>query len=406
MNVAKNIKTHFLQFWIMLSSGSSRVSSYSSVSFLFVVFFFFVLVVRFTLKMEASLLANDTYVPPSLGGEGKGEGDFVGTGFETNSDELVAHQASLRAQQPTTALGKIWCRIRDSLTIQTMLGMSFGFAGGLIVRAAYHNDVPEKAVEIMGYPGEIFMNALTMTVVPLIAVGMVCAVNNLDEFAKLKTMGIRAMKYYLLTTFIAASIGIACVNIFKPGKGQAITNKSKVEQLDSLHKKETMDAFLDVGRSMTLASKGDQGNLINGLLNFNILGVIVFFLMFGVFLAKLGERGKQVANMFSVINDTLMGMVNLFIVFTPFGICSLVMSEVAKQANLWGILGDLAMFTVTCVVGTIMQVVINIHNILIHFILIVREYCLLLLLSPSSFSLLSIFWRIFLSFHCRCWYIV
>lgn len=58
-------------------------------------------------------------------------------------------------------------------------------------------------------------------------------------------MGVRAIIYYIVTTFIAVIIGILMVTIIRPGKGQRDTPMSTSGMVESVT---AADAFLDLIR--------------------------------------------------------------------------------------------------------------------------------------------------------------
>lgn len=66
--------------------------------------------------------------------------------------------------------------------------------------------------------GELFLNALTMIVVPLIMFSMITGITGLGDIRKLGSIGLRTILYYLLTTGISVLIGIILVNIIQPGR--------------------------------------------------------------------------------------------------------------------------------------------------------------------------------------------
>lgn len=58
-------------------------------------------------------------------------------------------------------------------------------------------------------------------------------------------MGVRAIIYYMLTTFIAVFIGIVLVVIIRPGKGN---RDSPVSSSGTIESVQAADAFLDLIR--------------------------------------------------------------------------------------------------------------------------------------------------------------
>lgn len=69
-------------------------------------------------------------------------------------------------------------------------------------------------------------------------------ISSLDSKASGK-MGIRAIVYYMVTTFIAVFIGIVMVIIIRPGKGN---RDSPMASSGSIEPVQAADAFLDLIR--------------------------------------------------------------------------------------------------------------------------------------------------------------
>ena len=65
-------------------------------------------------------------------------------------------------------------------------------------------------------------------------------------------------------------------------------------------------------------------NPINSLASGTMLQVIVFALIIGVILAKMGERAETVANFFSQFNDIMMEMTMMIMSLAPIGVFCLI----------------------------------------------------------------------------------
>ena len=66
--------------------------------------------------------------------------------------------------------------------------------------------------------GNIFINLLKLIAVPLILGSLIKGVSDLKDISKLSKMGGRTIGLYIMTTVLAVSIGLAIVNIIKPGE--------------------------------------------------------------------------------------------------------------------------------------------------------------------------------------------
>lgn len=70
------------------------------------------------------------------------------------------------------------------------------------------------------YPaGQIFLRMLFMTVVPIVFVSIALGVAGIGDMKTLGRLGGRTFGYFLLSTLIAATIGLTLVNTIQPGAG-------------------------------------------------------------------------------------------------------------------------------------------------------------------------------------------
>jgi len=66
--------------------------------------------------------------------------------------------------------------------------------------------------------GTIFINLLKLIAVPLVLVSIISGVANIGDAGSLGRMGGKTLLAYLVTTVLAVSLGLALVNVIKPGK--------------------------------------------------------------------------------------------------------------------------------------------------------------------------------------------
>ena len=112
---------------------------------------------------------------------------------------------------------------------QIILGM---VGGVLFALAMVQFDWGPKIVSDWIKPfGNIFINSLKLIAVPLILASLIKGVSDLKDISKLSKMGGRTIGIYLLTTVIAVSIGLAIVNIIKPGS--SISEETRNELVEN-----------------------------------------------------------------------------------------------------------------------------------------------------------------------------
>lgn len=118
-----------------------------------------------------------------------------------------------------------------------------GVVCGFIIGASLHGTVqsskdppPKEYAMLLSFPGEILVRMLKLLVLPLIISSVLLAVAELDAKQSGK-LGRRTLLYYLVTTILAAIVGIVLVVSIKPGEANlkpTKPNEGKVEPLDSI----------------------------------------------------------------------------------------------------------------------------------------------------------------------------
>jgi len=128
--------------------------------------------------------------------------------------------------------------------------------------------------------GDLFLNALKMTIIPLIVAAVITGVTSMGDVRKLGRVGGLTIIYYASTTALAVLIGLLVVNLIQPGGG--ITELSTVVP-DKVTEK-TGIGFQDIILSLV------NPNLIQAAAETKLLPIIVFSLFFAAALTTIGER--------------------------------------------------------------------------------------------------------------------
>ena len=199
-----------------------------------------------------------------------------------------------------------------SLTSKIFIGLIAGVICGVIfnlfVPASYVRDT--IIIDGICYViGNGFIKLMKMLVVPLVFCTLVCGASAIGDTKTLGKVGGKTIAFYLATTAIAVTVAISVAALIKPGIGLNM-NLIEAENVTVAEKTSAVDTLLDI----------IPDNPFSSLANGNMLQVIVFALIVGILLAKMGERAELVANFFSQFNDLMMEMTNLVMSFAPIGV--------------------------------------------------------------------------------------
>ncbi|MBQ0753818.1 MAG: dicarboxylate/amino acid:cation symporter [Gammaproteobacteria bacterium] len=181
--------------------------------------------------------------------------------------------------------------------------------------------------------GSLFINALKMVVVPLIVSAIISSLINIAGGERLGKLGMKTMIYYMSTSFVAIVIGLLMVNLLTPGL------------IDGLPAGPSLGLSADTG--ITLAKIEGQGasdfagiflallppNIVNAAAQGELLGLIVFSIMFGLMLRKgTGAPSERLRETIDGFYQTMMDVTMFIIRFAPIGVWALI----AKTVTLTG----------------------------------------------------------------------
>lgn len=210
--------------------------------------------------------------------------------------------------------GKKKIGLTTKIFIALLFGAVFGMVLCYLIPAGEIRD--EIIVDGVLYViGQGFIRLMKMLVVPLVFCSLVCGSMAIGDTKKLGTVGVRTIVFYLVTTALAITIALGIGNLLDPGKGLDMSavqsNAASVEAMEAASLSETL---------LNIIPDNPIGSLAAG----NMLQIIVFALIIGVILAKLGERTETVANFFSQFNDIMMEMTMMVMSLAPVGVFCLI----------------------------------------------------------------------------------
>ncbi|KAM8961072.1 excitatory amino acid transporter 3 isoform 1-T1 [Pelodytes ibericus] len=293
------------------------------------------------------------------------------------------------------------------LLITTVVAVVLGIGLGVLVRE--YGKLSNLDKIYFAFPGEILMRMLKLIILPLIVSSMITGVAALDSGVSGK-IGLRAVVYYFCTTVIAVILGIVLVVTIKPGVSQSADD---IDRTGSTPEVTTVDALLDLLRNMfpenlvqacfqqyktkreelKPSKEPDKNNTeknislvfnltelevnqtkeykIVGLYTegVNVLGLIVFCLVFGIVIGKMGEKGQVLVDFFNALNDATMQIVQIIMWYMPLGILFLIAGKII-EVNDWEIFRKLGLYMATVLSG------LAIHSIVILpliYLVVVRK---------------------------------
>ncbi len=209
---------------------------------------------------------------------------------------------------------------------QILIAMAAAIGLGLLIPQTA-NVLGVSFYAVMDFGGTLFLNALKMIVVPLIVASIISGVASIGAEGNIGRMGGKTVGFYMLSSFLAILIGLAFVNITTPG---IIAGEPAGERLN-LSPKEELSASLQAIEGRSGSDIADvflrmvPTNVIAAAANGEMLGLIVFALLFGFFLTQIGKKEADVVvGFWQGVFDTMMRMTMFVMKFAPVGVFCLV----------------------------------------------------------------------------------
>ncbi|KAA8998530.1 dicarboxylate/amino acid:cation symporter [Affinibrenneria salicis] len=236
--------------------------------------------------------------------------------------------------------------------------------------------------------GDGFVKLIKMIIAPVIFCTVVTGIAGMESMKSVGRTGAVALLYFEIVSTIALIIGLVIVNLVQPGAGMNVD-----------------PASLDAAAVAVYTSQASQQGLVPFLLDIipasaigafasgNILQVLLFAVMFGFALHRLGNAGKIIFNVIDSFSRVIFGIINMIMRLAPLGAFGAMAFTIGK----YGVgtllqLGQLiACFYITCllfiifVLGSIARATgFNIFK----FIRYIKEELLIVLGTSSSESVL------------------
>lgn len=233
---------------------------------------------------------------------------------------------------------KIKIALPMQILIALVLGVIFGIFG-------------HEYVKYISWAGVIFLRFLKMIVVPIVFSSMVVGVAGMGNSGGLGRIAGKTFSFYIITTFIAAFVGMFFVNILEPGVGSTL-----IDQANGAAQTATANKISLGERLITIV----PDNIFRSLTEGDLLAIIFFAILFGFFVTKVEEKSRNmIVDVFQAVFDVIMKITLAVIKLAPIGVFAIVSKMIAEQAGdtakLMEIAQSLGMFVLIVWIGCMIQ---------------------------------------------------
>eukprot|EP00698_Gefionella_okellyi_P022506 TRINITY_DN7474_c0_g1_i1.p1 TRINITY_DN7474_c0_g1~~TRINITY_DN7474_c0_g1_i1.p1 ORF type:complete len:485 (+),score=108.28 TRINITY_DN7474_c0_g1_i1:58-1512(+) len=240
--------------------------------------------------------------------------------------------------------------------ILTMCGALLGFIVGALVGLF---NPSSTAIKLMKLPGNVFVRILKALVLPLVMTCIVVGISSLHKTGGSGKLGLRTFVLYTFTTIIAVITGLILVAAIQPGRAGVSVSPSEVKNSTTT----IVDATIDIVFAMF------PENLVEAAVKMDILGLIVFSIVFSVIALRSGKKGRLLLDICAGMNKVVMKIVHYVMFLTPIGVFSLLSGRLAESgSSFWTVLAALGLYVVTVLSGLLVHAVITLPLLYLIFL--------------------------------------
>lgn len=195
---------------------------------------------------------------------------------------------------------------------RVLLAMLLGVAVGAVF---------QKTTLVIEPLGQIYVNLIKMLVIPLVTTAIISSITNLEDPAKLRSIGIKTISWLVATTAVASALGVLISLVMDPGAGIQLTKDAafKAKEIPTFGK-----VLVDLSPSNPVADAA----------NAKIIPVIIFTMFVGVALtienAKKPELIKPVIAVINGFAQVMFRITKMVLKITPYGVFGLMATIAAK----------------------------------------------------------------------------
>ncbi|XWY19796.1 L-cystine transporter [Bisgaard Taxon 45] len=236
-------------------------------------------------------------------------------------------------------LGVIYTRTQK-LGTTVLIGLLLGILCGVLLQQFAPESAIKPTLDWINLVGNGYVRLLQMIVMPLVFVSILSAITRLNQASALGKISLSVISVLLITTAIAAAIGIAMTYAFNlTAEGLVAGERELAAQMNVAGRVEKVSGLTIPAMLLSFIPKNPFLEL-TGANPTSIISVVIFAALLGIASLSLAREdhalGERIAQGVDTLNKLIMRLVRMVIRLTPYGVFALMikMATTAKWADI------------------------------------------------------------------------
>jgi Na+/H+-dicarboxylate symporter len=249
--------------------------------------------------------------------------------------------ARLSGQLAGMVEGRLWLKVLIAMALGLLFGSLLGPSAGLVE--------PATGATIgswLALPGRLFLASIQMIVIPLVIASIIRGLAASENLEQLKKMGLRVTLFFILTTAVAASIGLLVANAIDPGEsltslaGSQLSTSSPAEVPATPGLQQLPDTVIGLL----------PGNPLDAMVEGEMLQIVIFSIIFGIALVSMvPDQARPMLELLGSLQEICMTVVRWAMKLAPVAVFGL-MAQLSTQIGFGALLG-MAVYVLTVMLG-------------------------------------------------------
>jgi aerobic C4-dicarboxylate transport protein len=192
------------------------------------------------------------------------------------------------------------------LYVQVLAGIALGILVGYVW--------PETGVALKPL-GDAFVRLIKMVIAPVIFCTVAAGIARMSDMKAFGRLGLRTLVYFEVVSTLALAVGLVVGRLVKPGAGFNVDPAALDPSIAAGYVEKASHGATLSESLLAVIPEAFFGAFAEG----NLLQVLLIAILTGIACTRLGDFGRQAADVFDSVSHLFFGIIQLVVKFAPIG---------------------------------------------------------------------------------------